>query len=411
MRLRLSIYFLLFIGLNLAFGQNHAVPPSSDTVVVVVDTFKEGRTPLIEEKPNQAVQIQQNLDVQSSPPTMSAPLLLKDQDKNVVLGTIVMDTSKNDLQLGGADAQWKSGKAKYPPKPKHMWEIGVGVGNYFISGDVDYCLPGYGFALHVRRALHYAFSIRADLFYGIAYGLEPQPYNSSLDNEQEVFYGYGTNAGGNSWFPSYRTKYLSASLQGVLNIGNILFHKDHNVWNWYMFVGLGLDHHKTELDLKDQNGVYKNLVQLTGFTVDRFNTSKGRSEIKDKIENIYDGKYETKAYEQKGIFRFGDDYNAHVLFQAGIGLARKINRRINIALEHQIGLTDNDYLDGIRWRTNLDQTTENDVQHFTNLRLAINLGSFKNKKGTSVLVESIGCSHVGYRRFKAKTYIRSYRFR
>ncbi|MBK8955335.1 MAG: OmpA family protein [Saprospiraceae bacterium] len=382
MRLRLTTYFLLLIGVSLSYGQSTAVPPDT----TAVDSFKAGRTPLLEEDTQTDIEVvpqkdeMQSAPVQSEPTQNSQLIIQNDQNANNPLGTITLDTSKNNAQANDPNSLWKSGKSKYPPKPKHMWEIGLGVGNYFISGDVDYCLPGYGFALHVRRALHYAFSIRAEVFYGIAYGLEPQPYSSSLDNEQEVFQGYGTNSGGNAWFPSYRTKYLSASLQGVLNIGNILFHKDRNVWNWYMFVGLGLDHHVTELDLKDEYGVYTNLVGITNFTVDRFNTSKGRSEIKDKLESIYDGKYETRAHEQNGIFRFGDDYNSHVLFQAGIGLARKINRRINIAIEHQIGLTDNDYLDGIRWRTNLDQTTENDVQHFTNLRLAINIGSFKKKK-------------------------------
>lgn len=305
--------------------------------------------------------------------------------------TPIKDTSRLDtvksLEIAqfsiaqGADANWKSGKSKYPPKPKHMWEIGLGAGHYFISGDVDPKYPGYGFTLHLRRALHYAFSIRMEAFYGVAYGLEPQPYTSALDNEQEVFKGYGTNSAGNAWFPSYKTQYFHGTIQGIVNIGNILFHKDRNVWNWYAFIGLGLDHNITKLDLRDRSGnVYTNLSNRVNFNVDDFNTRKGRARIKDELNSIYDGEYETEAYKKKGIFRFGDDFNVHILFQGGVGVSRKINRRINIALEHQIGLTDNDYLDGIIWRSNLDQTNENDVQHYTNLRLAINLGSFKNKK-------------------------------
>ncbi|MBP8725498.1 MAG: OmpA family protein [Saprospiraceae bacterium] len=294
--------------------------------------------------------------------------------------TLVRTTSGIGI-AGDSSLAWKTGKAKYPPKPKHMWELGLGVGHYFIGGDVDPRVPGFGFNLHVRRALHYAFSFRFDLFYGVAYGLEPQPYSDALDNEQDVFQGYGTNAGGNEWFPAYRTQYFSGSLQGILNIGNILFHKDHNVWNWYMFGGIGLDHNKTDLDLRNAQGnPYTGLVAGSGFSVSEFDTRAGRSRIKTKLKNLYDGDYETPAYKQKGVFRLGDETNVHVLFTAGVGLARKLSKRVNLAFEHQIILTDNDYLDGIHWRSNLDQTTENDVQHYSHFRLAINLGSFKNRK-------------------------------
>ncbi|MBK9376885.1 MAG: hypothetical protein IPM86_00770 [Saprospiraceae bacterium] len=65
-------------------------------------------------------------------------------------------------------AMWKSGKAKYPPKPKNMWEIGLHGGHYFIDGDVDPALPGYGFGLHIRKAVHYALSLRLDVGYDFA---------------------------------------------------------------------------------------------------------------------------------------------------------------------------------------------------------------------------------------------------
>jgi OmpA-OmpF porin, OOP family len=312
-----------------------------------------------------------------------------DDDKNRFIPAAI-DTSSPELtqeritKIDIAERNmedWKSGKSKYPPKPKNMWELGLGLGHYFIHGDIDPCIPGYGIGLHVRKALHYTFSLRMDLFYGVAYGLEAQPYTSALDNEPTVFKGYGTNFNNNAWFPSYRTTYYYGALEGVLNIGNILFHKDRNTWNWYLFLGAGLDHNKTELDLQDANGnYYTNLISSSGYTFDKFNTRKGRSDIKKNLENIYDGTYETEAYKKAGIFRLNDDVNVHLIFIAGMGIARKISNRFNIALEHQVNISDNDYLDGIIWRSNLDQTSRNDVQHFTNLRLAINLGSFKKRK-------------------------------
>lgn len=314
-------------------------------------------------------------------------LITNENQDTIPADTILSRETTTKIEIADpAMADWKSGKSKFPPKPKNMYELGIGLGHYFIHGDVDPCIPGYGFALHLRKALHYAFSLRLDFFYGRAYGLEAQPYLSALDNEPEIFSDRANNKGYGSfsneyWFPSYRTTYYYGAIEGVLNIGNILFHKDRNKWNWYLLLGLGLDHNKTELDLKNDKGeYYTNLYDDSGFTFDKFNTSSGRSEIKKRIEELYDGTYETEAYKKAGIFRFNDDYNVHTVFIAEMGIARKINRRINIALKHQIHLTDNDYLDGIIWRTNVDQTPHNDVQHFTDLRLAINLGSFKTRK-------------------------------
>lgn len=289
---------------------------------------------------------------------------------------------KPEIKLGNdPEADWKSGKSKYQPRPKHMWELGIGVGQYFIAGDVDTRYPGYGFSLHLRRALGYALSIRLDGFYGIAYGLEPQPYTDALDNEQDVFKGYGTASGNNAWFPAYKTQYFYGAAQAVFNIGNILFHKDHTNWNFYSFVGIGLDHNITKLDLRDPNGnVYTNLINKTGYTADRFNTKKGRSEIKDELNNIYDGTYETEAPKKRGVFRFNDETNVHVAFMGGLGVSRRLSRRVNLAIEHQVTFTDNDYLDGVAWRSSLDLSTQNDVQHYTNFRLGINLGSFKKRK-------------------------------
>ena len=59
-----------------------------------------------------------------------------------------------------------------------------------------------------------------------------------------------------------------------------------------------------------------------------------------------------------------------------MGISRKINKRFNIGIEHQVIASDNDYLDGIQFRTALDQTNNVDISHYTNVRLGINLGNF-----------------------------------
>lgn len=280
---------------------------------------------------------------------------------------------------------WKMGETNYSAKPKSAWELGVHVGHAFIDGDVDPTLPGgYGVGLHLRKAIHYVFSIRADLFYGQMTGKETQLWKTRADGGGLVEYGqandldfvndYAQYEGSAGWVPHYKTTYIYGALQGVVNIGNLLFHKDRNKWNWYATVGVGLNNNNVKLDLLDENMVaYQGLGAINQFPLD---TKDGRNQRKDFIDNIYDGVYETPGAKKQGIFRLGDDTNIHVVWTTSMGISRKLSKRINLGIEHQLMITDNDYLDGIKFRTSLDQTNNVDLVHYTNLRLGINLGNF-----------------------------------
>ena len=290
---------------------------------------------------------------------------------------------------------WRMGQAKYSAKPKNAWELGVHFGHMFIDGDVDREIPGgYGVGLHLRKALHYIFSIRGDLFYGVAKGLEPQPWKHRwADNlggngvggglVERVFDPYNpkTNNGGPTrWFPAHKTTYIYGALQAVVNIGNILWHKERNKWNWYMAIGAGLDTHTTMLDLLDgESKPYAALVDRVQWTPTKFDTKSGRQLIKDDLKALYDGDYETEGHKKAGIFRVGDETNIHVVWTASMGVSRKISKRINIGIEHQVMVSDNDYLDGIKFRTSLDQTNNVDIPHYTNIRIGINLGNFDKR--------------------------------
>ena len=270
---------------------------------------------------------------------------------------------------------WRKGLYKFPAKPKNAWELGLHGGHYFIDGDVDERLPlaGFGFGLHLRKAVHYTFSVRFDLFYGQTYGIDPQRWTTGL--VEPTYVDYANSAG---WFPKYKTEFISASMEGVLNIGNILFHKERNKWNWITFAGVSLNSNQTMLDLYNANGsIYDaNVIVSKGYDI---NTKQGRIDQKNAINEYYDGKYETPAYPKYAIFRVGDKYHIHADIVFGMGIYRKINKRVNIGLEHQVMIADNDYLDGIRFRTNYDMTVQNDINHYTNLRLAINLANFKKR--------------------------------
>ena len=74
--------------------------------------------------------------------------------------------------------EWRTGKNPYSAKPKNAWELGIHAGHFFIDGDVDPKQPGgIGLGLHIRKEIHYSFSLRVDLLYGQSKGLDPQAWS------------------------------------------------------------------------------------------------------------------------------------------------------------------------------------------------------------------------------------------
>jgi len=301
--------------------------------------------------------------------------------------TISDEMTKDEEQ----NKSWRMGEYKFSSKPRNSWEIGLHGGHFFIDGDVDRSIPGgFGVGLHLRKAINYMFSIRGSVFYGMASGIDNQFWSHRFrDNGngiggglvENTFDAYNPNTGGpGEWIPSHRTQYISGDLALIFNIGNLLFHKERNKWNWYAGLGLGLDNHTANLDLLDASGdAYGsdvNLRERIGWTPERFNTQAGRNEIEAAIQEVYDGVYETEGFKKAGIFRFGDDFNVHVVLIPSMGFSRKISKRLNIGIEHQVFLSDNDYLDGIKFRTAADQTNNVDIGHYTHVRIGFNIGNF-----------------------------------
>ena len=284
--------------------------------------------------------------------------------------------------------KWKQGEYKYNSQPRDSWEIGLHGGHFFIDGDIDRTIPGgWGAGVHLRKSINYIFSIRGSLFYGVATGLENQFWRHRNNTDvngiggglvEPTFNAYDPNVGGpGEWIPSHETTYIAGDLAVLFNIGNLLFHKERNKWNWYAGLGIGLDHHQARLDLLNSDGVpYSGVRELIGWNPAEFNTKAGRDRFERELGNIYDGIYETEGFEKAGIFRIGDDFNIHAIVVPSMGIARKITKRINVGIEHSVYLSDNDYLDGIKFRTAADQTNNVDIGHYTHLRVGINIGNF-----------------------------------
>src|SRR6185369_10734868 len=120
--------------------------------------------------------------------------------------------------------EFMNGTYNYPAKPRNQWEIGIKGGLSTVSGDVRSWLPTFGIGAHVRKALGYVFSLRLEYDYMTAKGLNWQPSYSGVAANSVLNTIY--NAGAHQpVFYNYRTTIQELSLQGVVTLNNIRFHK------------------------------------------------------------------------------------------------------------------------------------------------------------------------------------------
>ncbi|MCB0578746.1 MAG: OmpA family protein [Phaeodactylibacter sp.] len=118
--------------------------------------------------------------------------------------------------MGNLQAQTQQNNGS--PTPKDMFEVGAKAGHLFVSGDVSY-KPGFGAGLHVRKSLDYVFSIRADGFFGKAFGEEGAVENSS--------------------YREYETTYMAGTVFGVISANSLRWNQSVRKFNTYAMVGLG----------------------------------------------------------------------------------------------------------------------------------------------------------------------------
>lgn len=293
--------------------------------------------------------------------------------------------AQNDEMQDDKDAKWRTGEYAYSSKPKNTWEVGLNLGHFMINGDLKTnAFNGFGIGLHARKALGYVFSVRVDLMYGKYTGVDDRAIPIST-LQAERFYlenANGAQASINAYENSnepfvrnHQTSVFGGSIQAIANIGNILFHQENNKWGLYTLAGIGAYSSNVNLNLrKDDGGTFDFSSALNGRDI---NNSDDRKDIVKDVRDLLDGdEYETEVDAGSQNTLFGGDGNLFGSFHLGLGLSRKLSKRVNVTLEHQAIFSHNDQLDGYRQRTALDRSNNDDAMHYTNVRLNINIGSF-----------------------------------
>jgi outer membrane protein OmpA-like peptidoglycan-associated protein/opacity protein-like surface antigen len=266
----------------------------------------------------------------------------------------------------------------YPAKPRNQWEIGLQAGAFSISGDVRNRFPGLGLALHARKALGYVFSLRGQLGFGTTKGLNFQP--SSYYGKNKAWAAY--NPATDHVFYNYKTNIFDLSLQGVVTLSNIRFHKAKSSFNVYAFAGIGGMIYDTKIDALNGNNPYdfNSIYNKYNGTADGFGY-KNRKDIKSDLKDMLDGDYETEGEvdgSQPKLF----DKTFRPIFNVGAGVQFKLTKKFSLALEDKFTLTKSDLLDGQQWQENgvpgvnnaTAQTRDFDSYNFLSLGINMAIG-------------------------------------
>lgn len=313
-----------------------------------------------------------------------------------------MDLDSAVYQKGGKREKQQKAfidhKYYYPAKPKDQWELGVNIGYAFVKGDVRVDpnpLGNFGAGLTVRKSLGYVASLRLGYNFKMMTGknnvLDQNIKNNVILNRGTTnYFSSPTLAKGNLEVPgiegrgffvyNYRTWMHEVSLDLVLNIGNIRFHRERNMLNFYGFLGPSLIFTKTAYNALDENGQLYDFSQAieAGINPDlsqkerRKAVSEATKAKLDKTHETVVGKYTNGAGATVGKAGYVVAPN----LSAGVGMGIHVTKFMTISLEQKIGITGTDMLDGYQFSQDGygGYTPQYDLLSYTSIHLLFHLG-------------------------------------
>ena len=291
----------------------------------------------------------------------------------------------------------------FPAKPRNQWEVGASFGSFMESSDVPVVAPTFGFGVHVRKAFGYLFSLRMEYVNGVAKGLAWQPsdnysLNTAWTNPAKGIPAYNplyrnpagqltTLTGGplNYVFYNYKTNLQDLSLQGIITLNNIRFHKQKTGIVIYGGGGIGATLYKCMINTgNESNGT--NYAGLFDYIQSHMSTVyTDRRSVRKALKNGaggfagMDNTYETPAESETGRFPHIGAYTLKPSGTVLFGASYKINKSINIYLEDRNTFVKTDLLDGQQWQESAPgspvMTRDFDSYNVLQLGLNFNLGS------------------------------------
>ncbi len=273
-------------------------------------------------------------------------------------------------------------QAVFPAKPRNMWELGIGMGQYNVIGNVPTLFlwqkGGGGLNVNVRKAWGYMFSTRLQYIYGIGKNLDTQPTTSYglpySNNGYTPLYLATTGNPATQVFRATRMEASQLSLDLIFSSHNISFNRDKNSVLFFGYFGIGALGYKTRVNALDNNYV--------GYRFDSLakNSSGSASSIRKQLQSKMDNSYESAA-ENPGTSHILDHKTLDFAPSVGAGVQYKINKQFNVQLEERYTFPADVYLDGSRYGIPLgnvvSQGRSRDGISYFSLSVNYNL---KNKK-------------------------------
>ena len=270
----------------------------------------------------------------------------------------------------------------FPAKPRDMFEIGASFGSVGVAGDVAARIPQLGLEVHIRKSLGYVFSLRLQYFNGVAKGLSYKPAFGYAKNPSWTSTGRGGNltAAQNytgAVFYNFRAHIQDLSVQGIVNLNNIRFHKDKNKVNIYAGAGIGASWYHTKINSLDANG--NNYSTLFNKVAAQPIAYSNRKDIIKQLKEGLDNTYETEGEsERTGQPSLGNNVLLPS-FTFLIGASYKLNDKFNISLEDRHTFIPTQLLDGQRWQeqtvSDAVRQSNNDSYNYLSLGLNYNVGN------------------------------------
>jgi hypothetical protein len=300
-------------------------------------------------------------------------------------GTDWKDSSLIPASRMSQHSAFLNNQYSFPSKPRSQWEVGVKLGSPSISGDIATNYPNFGFGVHVRKSLGYLLSLRGEYVRGTATGLD---WKGNFNYDQNTAWksrGYLGNrrsfsGAGNTVlllpavdkvFYNYKTNINDLSLQALLNLSNVRFHKAEPKLGLYTIIGVGVTFYDTKVDALNASGQKYNFNSIPG---GNFST---RKDTRSAINALLDGTYETDGDSNgdNDSKLFGK--TARLSGTLGLGAAFKLSKRVNLAFEERISFVKDDLLDGQRWSAapigDAVMTAHFDTYNFLTVGLNINI--------------------------------------
>ena len=317
----------------------------------------------------------------------------------------VKDSSVVPSKRMSQHTEFLNGTYNFPAKPRNQWEIGIKLGSMNVSGDIPSQLAFPSAGLHVRKAFGYIFSMRLEYMYGTGKGRTFNPAENFRNNtaysnngsaatsysapylftpsagapttlvsSKYVYFGSPLTTPNEVVYYNYKTKVHEVSLEGIVTLNNIRFHKSKTGYNFYGIAGVGGMIYDTKVDaLNNGTTKYNYSTILTN------SSYKKRKDTYKALKALQDGDYETPA-ENQGPRRpklFGKTFKPSGTI--GAGVAFKLSNRINLAIEDRQTFIKDDLLDGQRWQEHAYGdpvlTRDYDSYNYASIGLNFNLGA------------------------------------